>query len=163
MDELLNNIGSFAWWLSVVGVGILLNLTSAYMKSPLDRLLSLLSDRWQTRTEIAKQAQVALIADLRSSTEVRTAHWHTEVRARLHALTMYVLGTFLLLFYTMIRVRVPSLQAIQSDAVVYCTMQVLYYGSMVAVIAGVSSQRVAARCRRNLLRAEGSEQTCTKL
>lgn len=39
MDELLNNIGSFAWWLSVVGVGILLNLTSAYMKSPLDRLL----------------------------------------------------------------------------------------------------------------------------
>ena len=56
MDELLRNIRSPYWWISVVAIGILINVLSAYLKPQLDILLSRLSIRWGERTAQAKDA-----------------------------------------------------------------------------------------------------------
>src|SRR5437879_5677234 len=49
------------WWLSVVVVGIIINLASAYLKSPLDTFLSSFSARWKARVERNKAAHNALV------------------------------------------------------------------------------------------------------
>ena len=59
MTELLNNLSSVGWWISVVLVGLLINLVSAYIKSPIDKLGSKLSSAWRHRTE---QSALRLIA-----------------------------------------------------------------------------------------------------
>jgi hypothetical protein len=154
MDELINNVGSLTWWISVVLVGILINLVSAYLKSPLDRALSAVSEQWRARSALAREADEKVIAYLRSSMDARERHWRAEVRARFQALVFFVLGIMFLLFYVMIRVRVPSVEAIQSDPVVYYTMKTVYYGSIVGIILGAQSHMRASKHRRDLRRAE---------
>jgi hypothetical protein len=50
MNEFANNLTSFSWWLGVVVVGLLINLASAYLKSPIDNLGSKFSTSWRNRT-----------------------------------------------------------------------------------------------------------------
>ena len=50
MTEFLINLSSVAWWISVVFVGLLINLVSAYIKPPIDMLGSKLSSAWRNRT-----------------------------------------------------------------------------------------------------------------
>jgi flagellar biosynthesis protein FlhB len=50
MNEFTNNLTSFSWWLGVVVVGLLINLVSAYLKSPIDNLGSKFSTSWRNRT-----------------------------------------------------------------------------------------------------------------
>jgi hypothetical protein len=89
------DLTSWTWWTSVVGVGIALNLISAYLKSPIDHLLSRTSTRWSTRTAAKRQAGEQRIALLASDRDRR-------VDARLHcpalrseALMFLILGGIL--------------------------------------------------------------------
>lgn len=50
-DFLNNNLGSAAWWISVVVVGILLNLISSYFRDYIDKFLSRVSGWWANRTD----------------------------------------------------------------------------------------------------------------
>ena len=47
MKELLNDLLSLRWWVSVVIVGILVNLVSEYAKPWTDRVLSRFSESWR--------------------------------------------------------------------------------------------------------------------
>lgn len=154
MDDLINDVGSLTWWIGVVLVGLLINLFSAYLKPLLDGALSALSKQWRTRSQLAREADEKLIEYFRSSAAAREFQWRAEVRARFQALALLASGMLFLLFYVMIRVRVPSLEAIESDPVVYYSMKIVYFGSMIGIALGAQSHMRAARYRRNLRRAE---------
>ena len=62
----------FYWTISVVIVGILINLASAYLKNPLDRLVSKLSKKWRTRSEEKKAAWLKEVESLRGSQHEQT-------------------------------------------------------------------------------------------
>ncbi len=153
MDDLINNVGSLTWWISVVLVGVLINLVSAYLKSLLDRVLSGLSEQWKMRSQLAREADEKLIECLRSSAAAREFQWKAEVRARLQTLVSLLLGTLFLLIYVMIRMQVPLLEVHQS-VVIYYIMAISYFGSMIGIVFGAQSHMRASMHQRNLRRAE---------
>ena len=53
MSRLLSDVASWYWWVSVVVVGILINLASAYLKTPIDRFLG----RWSAKRRLAAAAR----------------------------------------------------------------------------------------------------------
>jgi hypothetical protein len=61
MTELINNLSSVSWWIGVVIVGVLINLVSAYIKSPIDKLGSKLSSAWRNRSERSTRRLIAAV------------------------------------------------------------------------------------------------------
>lgn len=61
MRSLLNSLGSPSWWVSVVVVGILINLVSAYLKPRIDLSWSDLYSRWRIRKNTKESARRQLI------------------------------------------------------------------------------------------------------
>ena len=51
MDELLRAMQTWTWWVGVVVIGLLINLVSAYLKYPLDALLSKSLIGWAKKSE----------------------------------------------------------------------------------------------------------------
>ena len=51
IDKFLSEATSLYWWISVVVVGVLLNLLSSYMKQPIDRLAALAFERYKARKQ----------------------------------------------------------------------------------------------------------------
>jgi hypothetical protein len=64
MDEFFRSLASPAWWLSVVIVGLLVNLLSAYLKAPLDRVWALIFVAWRERNARARSAYRSRIENL---------------------------------------------------------------------------------------------------
>jgi hypothetical protein len=72
MRNFLKDINSLYWWLSVVVVGIIINVTSSYLKIKLDRRLSAVSLWWRNRSESQKAKRAKTIAKLRSDAQAQT-------------------------------------------------------------------------------------------
>ena len=64
MIDFINNLTSISWWIGVVIVGILLNIASMYLKSPIDQGLSLVSTKYRTRSKAKKAEREAKIKNL---------------------------------------------------------------------------------------------------
>lgn len=62
MNEVWNSFFSPAWWVSVVIVGLLINLLSAYLKPPIDSLGSRLSSSWKARSERSRLRLMAAVS-----------------------------------------------------------------------------------------------------
>lgn len=78
MDELLNNLTSTYWWLSVVVVGLIINLVSSYLKPPLDAIGSKTFHAWKARSERANKMYVKKVDALAAAP-------HTQVLFMLRA------------------------------------------------------------------------------
>jgi len=77
--------------------GILINLLSAYLKSPLDKILASTSAWWRRKSEARRQAWEMRIDLIRSSDKVRNATALLEIRHRLQSITMLLLAIFMLI------------------------------------------------------------------
>jgi hypothetical protein len=64
MADFINNLTSISWWIGVVIVGILLNLAAMYLKSPIDKWLSSISTKYQTRSKAKKAEREVTIKNL---------------------------------------------------------------------------------------------------
>lgn len=64
MTDFFNNITSISWWIGVVVVGILVNIAGMYLKSPIDRCLSSISTKYQTRSKAKKAERELKIRNL---------------------------------------------------------------------------------------------------
>lgn len=153
MDELYKNLGSLSWWVGVVVVGVILNLVSTYLKSPIDALLSAASSYWRRRSERSRNIEAQKIEELRDDPNARNLLLAEEIRCRLRHLSFLLFAIFLLLFYVMIRVRVPSSAAIATDPVVYWSSMAAYQGSLLLVFFGIQQYFLAMSYRRLLCAA----------
>lgn len=99
MEEIVRNLSSLSWWFGVVIVGIVLNIASAYLKSPIDKGISQLSRKWQERSERSLRARQAKIAELRSSQQAQSLLIAEEMRNRLRHLSMVIFSLLFLVLH----------------------------------------------------------------
>jgi len=78
MDEILQNLSSVYWWVSVVVVGLVINLLSSYLKPPLDALGGKTFHAVKARSERAKRLYDQKVSALSSNP-------HAQVIAMLRA------------------------------------------------------------------------------
>src|SRR5258708_31110019 len=87
MDAFMKDVSSVNWWIGVVIVGILINLLSAYLKNPADKVLSGISKWWATRTEKQRKERNLRIQKLIDSPD-------EQIFALIEALHVRVRGVF---------------------------------------------------------------------
>lgn len=93
MKNFLTNLLSLYWWISVVVVGIVLNVTSAYIKTRLDRRLSGVSGWWRKRSEKERMKRETTLKRLKNNPHEQTLFAFGEMRNRLRAIQSFVMGT----------------------------------------------------------------------
>ena len=64
MTPILQEITTLNWWLSVVVVGITINLISGPIGRILSNSISAISGKWRTRTEKKKETELRLVQEL---------------------------------------------------------------------------------------------------
>jgi hypothetical protein len=84
------------WWISVVGVGIALNLAAYYLAPYIDRVGSKVSRVWTTRNEKRAQERAARIDALRHHDELRQDARFAELRCYMMVI-MYLLFSVVVL------------------------------------------------------------------
>ena len=88
----LNDITSIYWWVSVVIVGLLINLAAAYLKPPLDLWLS----RWsKKRTDAYSEKHTKYVQEVERlflDPELISITGFEDLRCRLKALTAFLYG-----------------------------------------------------------------------
>ena len=85
---------SLSWFVSVVVVGILINLASAYMKSPIDKLMSRYSARWKAhaiKDKVQRDKEVDLLL---YDSNLITLTGITEMRLRLREICYFAIAAF---------------------------------------------------------------------
>ena len=99
MNEFLANLNSLYWWISVVIVGILINLISSYLKSKLDNTLSNVSTWWRKRSKAQSLKREQELNILRSNTHKQVILAFSEIRVRTICLLFFIFG---FLFYAFV-------------------------------------------------------------
>jgi hypothetical protein len=92
MKDFLASIGSLYWWLSVVVVGVLINISSAYLKSKLDSSLSRISTKWRLRSEVQKALRRKHFEKLRGNPAEQMMISMSELRDRIRSIEFLVLA-----------------------------------------------------------------------
>lgn len=82
MSEFIQSASSVNWWLSVVVVGLLLNILSSYLKTPLDAMGSRLSSSWRRRSEAAREQHRLAVERLVSDSNAMAAARYEALRLR---------------------------------------------------------------------------------
>ncbi len=95
MRDFFASLGSLNWWLSVVVVGFLIHITSAYLKSIVDFSLSRISTKWRLRSEAGRAKRQKHIEKLRGDLSEQILIATSEVRNRIGALTSLLLSAIL--------------------------------------------------------------------
>lgn len=91
MKQIIELLSSPVWWVSVVIVGICINLVSAYLKRPLDSFLSWASSWWRTRNTAQIESRAKLIARLRGNISAQIYHAHDALRLQISAIVLMLL------------------------------------------------------------------------
>ena len=82
MSELAKNLSSLSWWVSVVVVGLVLNIGSAYLKPWLDRLGGSLSTSLRDHNERTRARRAGWIELLRTDHHAQLLMYAREARLR---------------------------------------------------------------------------------
>ena len=84
--KLISDFASPYWWVTVVVVGLLINLVSAYLKNPIDQFFSKSSQWWRKRSAARTDRFNAEVQYLSSSQELLTLSMLNELRDRLRCI-----------------------------------------------------------------------------
>src|SRR2546426_5939142 len=90
MSDLIADFQSPRWWMSVVVVGILVNMAATYLLRFMDVRLTKTSTWWRRRKASAQQARGPLVEALRADRDRRAQFEAGEIRSRLRSLVLLV-------------------------------------------------------------------------
>lgn len=147
MEEFTKNLSSISWWFGVVAVGLVVNVASAYLKAPLDKILSTISDSWNSRSQRAREARAERVRQVRESDRQLQLLIAEELRDRLRAVNHMLLAVFILLTYVMARVRLPSEEVLSSDPLLSAMLKAIYWFSMLLFFVSMHTFRRAMSSR----------------
>jgi hypothetical protein len=97
MDNFLRGTQTLEWWISVVFIGILLNIIATFIYKKTPRLLGRVSTSWAERDQRARAAIQAKIVHLSQHAELRERLFRDELRGRLRSTFLGLIGAILLL------------------------------------------------------------------
>jgi hypothetical protein len=92
MDELLNNLKSVSWWISVVFVGILINLVASYLRPILDRMSASVSRQVREVQKRERQKWESTVSTLLDSPHRQLLHAAKTNTLLLHSVRLLVLA-----------------------------------------------------------------------
>lgn len=98
MDDLIKQVTSLSWWISVVIVGIAINLISAYLKPSIDQRLSQVSSFWQNKVNKNRKEREAKVKYLMHHPTEQPILGIQELRHRIFSLFFFCLGSACLAF-----------------------------------------------------------------
>jgi hypothetical protein len=152
MNHFTDNFTSLSWWLGIILVGIVLNIISAYLKWPLDRLLSKLFRYWQQRSQKSQTKRAELIQKLTEDTHCQTLFLFRELRHRSQANLFMLLSILFLLLYVGVMIKTVytvSFAGIESANKVFSTweLKVLLLFSIFLMFISMSHIVLAGYCR----------------
>lgn len=98
MRFFLNDVDSSYWWLSVVLVGLIINVASSYLKKFLDTAISKISETWKIRVEKKLKNKQKLISKLKQCD--RSFHHYCMITTENHFRSMQnlILSTVVVTF-----------------------------------------------------------------
>ena len=96
MNEIFETLTTPQWWISVVIVGIAINIFSAYLKPLLDNRFSTMFSWWKVRTEKQRKERSELINKVRNSQQEQILISIDDIRNRSRANFALLLGIFIL-------------------------------------------------------------------
>jgi hypothetical protein len=102
VDEFILSLSSTSWWISVVLVGIVIHITSSYIKPLLDRMASAVSRSWAERSKARRAEREKLVADLRSDLHLQLLFLAAEARHRSRAIALLLFTVLFLMGFTAI-------------------------------------------------------------
>jgi hypothetical protein len=82
LEEIINTVSEPVWWFSVVVMGIVINLSSAYIKEPFDRVMSNVSSWWKSKSDKAALKKEEYRTRLASDKEFMLLESMAELRQR---------------------------------------------------------------------------------
>lgn len=92
MRTLVENLTSLSWWVTVVIVGLLVNIAAAYVKPRLDRFLGNISGSRRARNDAKMAERGRMVTRLRSSHHEQVLTFLTELRWMSRAIIFLLLG-----------------------------------------------------------------------
>jgi hypothetical protein len=95
LSKFLADLGTVHWWLSVVIVGIAVNLASAYMKPPVDGLLGKISARRREKYKLAFEEFQDEVCRLEENADLRVMAGFREMRLRFNFAIQFALSAAL--------------------------------------------------------------------
>jgi hypothetical protein len=90
MEEIVKAFTSPAWWVLAVLVSLIVNVASAYCKTPLDQLIAKVSATWKARFEKENNAFLTRALELAKSPEDANELFQEELRTRINYVTLYL-------------------------------------------------------------------------
>ena len=96
MSDIQSNLNSPAWWFSAVIVALLINMASSYAKPWTDTIFLRLGHRWRTRTEAKRLQFEEQVKRNVENPDILMDSAQRETRSRLRAISLFLLGFFLL-------------------------------------------------------------------
>lgn len=150
MDTSGTGIFSPAWWLTSVLVAFVVNIASAYARSPLDRFLASRSVRRREQQAKRSAERVARIARLRGDHHEQAMEAFAEQTARSRSLAASGFGLFLILWSSWVTVTHPN------PVVQWLTKAFIQGLILLCLVVGFMWSRFAARIEKDLADAQAS-------
>jgi hypothetical protein len=104
MSDLIADLESARWWMSVVVAGILVNIAATYLTKLLDSRLTKASTWWRSKGASAERERLTTLEALRKNPHEQALLGAGEVRLRLRSLVFLVqaaaMGVLIVLFVT---------------------------------------------------------------
>jgi len=108
MHEVITELSSIRWWISVVLAGILINLLSTYLKPQLDKAASKLSLKGKIKLKSMREAETLYLNKLRSDKDFRVLETFEELRFRARSTHMLLMGVFILSMVNLIELNLKE-------------------------------------------------------
>jgi hypothetical protein len=147
MLEFINSLSTLSWWLSVVFVGIALNILSAYLKFSIDKLLSKVSTTWSARTASQKHFRLIKVEELRIDKHKQLLLLADESRCRHLCNTFLIISLILLVVYIFLSwLNIYSL-AIGVKMTKSWLQDASFWGALVSMFLSVLEFLTAIKCK----------------
>lgn len=98
MEKFISDIANFYWWLSVVIVGLIINIISSYLKQKMDTFLNRYSTKRKEKRDIQLQDEIEEINKISKSDFLLLMKNFEEFRFRHRSLMVLINASFFFVF-----------------------------------------------------------------
>ncbi len=151
MEEFFVQISQPVWWISVIVVGILVNLVSAYLKEKMDRTMASTSMWWRNRSARRVKAWAELVSKIRLDEKEYRRALRKQDEHRFHTMAFATFGIFTVISATVMRGEETMIN--QVITIILFFMSTLLFG--VAHIEFSGAKRISDAIKQ--AEKEGSE------
>jgi hypothetical protein len=139
MQEIIKQLTSLSWWISVVVVGVLASLAAAYLKPRTDRVIGSVSGRYRRRNGQRARARAGQIEALRSDRHEQIM-FAISINYRYLSAIKYALSGVTIMI--LISIALPLSSAIHNLIISYFIILTLGYSVLLIIMSSLDFRGV---------------------